>query len=158
MDFILRTGRDFQQTILSMSLSSARQEGKQKPLLKDISGGQVHMIKTLHRMENYRCDGISLKELAETLNVTPPSCSAMVDRLVDKGLLERIQDKDDRRKIHIRLSDKMRRELDHEERMMLENAEKLIERMSGDLLDRWYEIMVEVSATIKTGCMRKGKK
>jgi DNA-binding MarR family transcriptional regulator len=47
---------------------------------------------------------VSVKHLAERLQVSPPSASTMVDRLVEMGLLERQPNPNDRRSVLIRLS------------------------------------------------------
>lgn len=52
-----------------------------------------------------RKPGSSLAELAEHLGLTPPSASALVDGLVTKGVLLRVESPGDRRRVELRLSD-----------------------------------------------------
>src|SRR5512141_1148135 len=52
-----------------------------------------------------RKPGVSLAELAEHIGLTPPSTSALVDGLVSKGLLLRVEAAGDRRRVALRLSD-----------------------------------------------------
>ncbi len=48
--------------------------------------------------------GLSVKELAETLNVTPGAITQFVDVLVEKGLVTRKEDPSDRRILRIKLT------------------------------------------------------
>lgn len=50
--------------------------------------------------------GISLKNLAERMHMHPSAASIMVDKMVNKGLLERSENPEDRRTICIRISSK----------------------------------------------------
>ncbi len=49
---------------------------------------------------------ITIGELAERLQIRHHSAVGLVNRLEDQGLVERIQDEDDRRQVFIRLTDK----------------------------------------------------
>ena len=57
-----------------------------------------------------RHPGCSLSEMAEHLGMTLPACSALAERLVRAGLLERTTDPQERRRVQLRLtSDGMER-------------------------------------------------
>ena len=47
---------------------------------------------------------VTMKDVATWLNITPPSASVLIDTLVDKKLVTRIQSSKDRRTIHIVLN------------------------------------------------------
>jgi DNA-binding MarR family transcriptional regulator len=49
--------------------------------------------------------GIRISDLAHQLGVTPGTVSALVDRLVERGLVERRENPQDRRQHHCQLSD-----------------------------------------------------
>jgi DNA-binding MarR family transcriptional regulator len=51
-----------------------------------------------------RADGLTVHQLAETLNIATPTASGLVDRMADKGLLQRIGDETDRRVRHVHLT------------------------------------------------------
>jgi len=48
---------------------------------------------------------VTMKSIASWLNITPPSVSSLVDKLVSKKLLVRINKDNDRRTIHVKLGD-----------------------------------------------------
>jgi DNA-binding MarR family transcriptional regulator len=52
----------------------------------------------------YRRSGCSLRTLAVHLGVTPPTCSALVDRLVRRGVVSRTPSQSSRREIALRLT------------------------------------------------------
>ena len=52
----------------------------------------------------YRRSGCSLRALAVHLGVTPPTCSALVDRLVHRGVVSRTPSEASRREIALRLT------------------------------------------------------
>ena len=46
---------------------------------------------------------VTMKNIASWLHITPPSASALVDKLVRKKLLARVEKDDDRRTVHVML-------------------------------------------------------
>lgn len=60
---------------------------------------QLHVLSATARM-----DGLTVHQLAETLNIATPTASGLVDRLAEKGLLQRIGDETDRRVRHVHLT------------------------------------------------------
>ena len=53
-------------------------------------------------------DGIALRELADKTGLAPTTLTSMVDRMEKAGLVCRVPDKNDRRKILLSLTDKAR--------------------------------------------------
>jgi DNA-binding MarR family transcriptional regulator len=52
----------------------------------------------------YRRSGCSLRALAVHLGITPPTCSALVDRLVRRGVVSRTPSRASRREVALRLT------------------------------------------------------
>jgi DNA-binding MarR family transcriptional regulator len=52
-----------------------------------------------------RPDGVSVKDLAEKLSVTPGAVTQFIDALVEKGLVKREEDHNDRRLLRIKLTE-----------------------------------------------------
>jgi long-chain acyl-CoA synthetase len=75
----------------------------------DLSLPQYRVLSLLH-------DGSSASSaLAGRLAVSPPSITAVVDGLVVRGLVARSADPDDRRRVHLELTEEGRRLLDEAE-------------------------------------------
>lgn len=154
MEFILRTNKLLQQHLLTEAnrrLSGRKSaKGSHKRLLRDISGGQVHLIHTLERLLEFHPDGVSLNRLSEELGVSAASVSGMVNRLVDKGLIERRQSEQDRRQIRIFLSDAMQKEIELRKLKMRHGAMRIVSELDDEVVERWFEIMHEVAKKIST--------
>ena len=67
--------------------------------------GQTRVVRAVYLMTLDRPEGVSLRELAGYLNYSSCTASIMVDALVNRGVLDRRQATDDRRKVLIRLSE-----------------------------------------------------
>ncbi len=69
----------------------------------ELSMRQVFYLETIAQLEQP-----SFSQLAQATGVTRPSATAIVARLIDKGLVCKVQDKTDRRSFHIHLTEKGR--------------------------------------------------
>ena len=67
--------------------------------------GQTRVVRAVYLMTLDRPEGVSLRDLAAYLNYSSCTASIMVDALVTRGVLDRRQVTDDRRKVMIRLSE-----------------------------------------------------
>jgi len=65
----------------------------------DLTMRQLHVLSAVARIE-----GLTVHQLAETLDIATPTASGLVDRLVEKGLMERVGDETDRRVRHLHLT------------------------------------------------------
>jgi DNA-binding MarR family transcriptional regulator len=63
------------------------------------SPAQLHVMGVLHEV-----GPITVSHLASRLGISPPSTSAMVDRMVDGGLVERVRGEEDRRVVSVWLT------------------------------------------------------
>lgn len=63
------------------------------------SPAQLHVMGVLHEV-----GPITVSHLATRLGISPPSASAMVDRMVDGGLVERVRGEEDRRVVTVWLT------------------------------------------------------
>ena len=93
--YIFTNGKVIQDKIIRRhTMEMAR--GPYRNLYKTITMAQLYTI-----MSIYNKGEVSITELSALTNVSPPSASVMVDRLVDKGILERKHSQRDRRKVMV---------------------------------------------------------
>lgn len=74
-----------------------------------------------------RTDGLTVHQLAETLSIATPTASGLVDRLAEKGLLQRIGDEADRRVRHVHLTEAGQE--------MISQLDSAFDRMLDELMD-----------------------
>ena len=85
------------------------QSATQTELLLSLTGRQQKILKTVHALTASRPEGIPLKELAETLAISPGTTSEAVENMVRAGTLQRSVCASDRRAVRIRLSESGRK-------------------------------------------------
>lgn len=91
---------------------------------------------------------MTMKELAVALEVSPPSASVMVDRLVDLGLLRRQPSQSDRREVQISVSNEGARLVDEMEDQLLESIVEILEKVGPDCAKKWCEVYDRIRAVL----------
>jgi len=122
----------------------ARHHGKsiskiEKSRLKDLSISQFHAIMMIRKKTK-----VSLKELAAMQQISSPSASAMVNRLVKKGILKRSQSKSDRRKIEISLTENAMARHEKAEKAVFASFVDLIEKLGPGATSEWCNVLEKV--------------
>jgi DNA-binding MarR family transcriptional regulator len=77
--------------------------GVYKELLEELQSVTIHQLQTLGHLKG---GSLTMGELAKVLEVTESSATAVTDRLVRQGLVERQSDPNDRRVVRLSLSHK----------------------------------------------------
>ena len=90
----------------------------------------------------------SLKELAHTLVVSPSSLSVMINSLVEQGLVSRVTDPADRRRVVLRLSRQGEERFSEAESHVMERFQQFLLRMDqqdrhelNDATDKMLQVM-----------------
>ena len=95
-------------------------------------------------MGNYP-QGISLKSLADRMGMHPSAASIMVDKMVNKGFLERTENPNDRRTVCIRISDTGRQIISDARSLM----QKELERFATRLTEEEQSQLAAIAAKLK---------
>lgn len=109
---------------------------------------QQVMLKAVKVMTAEKPDGITLKELAESLSLTPGSTSEVVDTLVRKDALERNPNPNDRRAISIKLSERMEKLSEKGLKKQIEITEECISGMTDDEKSQFLKSIKEIQNKI----------
>ena len=91
---------------------------------------------------------MTISELASALQVSRPSVSSMVDRLVDMEMLRREHSEVDRREVKVSLSPEGESAAAAMENHMLESLVDLLERIGPEYARQWVEVYERVQ-----GCL-----
>ena len=71
----------------------------------DVSIRQHQTMSLVCRLTEDKPNGVTLKELAEAMKLAPATVSELVESLVRKNFLQRVQNPDDRRAVQITLTE-----------------------------------------------------
>lgn len=106
---------------------------------------QLRLVSTLY-LDGRR----SVGELAEMMHVRPPTVSGIIDRLIARGLVERMHDSDDRRVVYIELTEEGRGILGQLEEVGRPYLTEIFARMGEEKVRRFISILDEFTATAET--------
>lgn len=129
--------RQLQERVLVRSPRQAAKEVRHED--RDLS---VAQLTTLTVIRNY--PDLSLKDLAAATGVSSPSASAMVDKLVELGLVDRRPAAADRREIRITLTEAGEVAAGAFEGESLRTLIELLDRVGPETARKWTEVYTRV--------------
>ena len=88
---------------------------------------------------------LNLKEIAEITQVSPPSASAMVDKLVELGAITREPGKKDRREVRVSISDRGLKAVESLEQGMLTSLTEILEGIGPDNAKLWVSVYEKIA-------------
>ena len=140
---IMATGKLIRDRTLRLQSTGSRRAGKPPLPLDEMSIAQILAMMAVKDHEP-----ISITRLAALLAVSPPSASAMVERLVERGVLTREPDPEDRRRVQVRLSPEAKANYDRVHDVILQDFVSLVQRIGPDMTRKWCEVMLAVRAVM----------
>ena len=141
--FIFTTGRMVHDRVMRIYTSACLEEG-QTSRFGELSIHQMNMILMVRVRQ-----AVSVSELAGLLGVSPPSVSAMVDRLVERGLLTRTPCERDRRKVEIRVSPEAIEDIVRVEEMILGSFMELVDAVGPETTQKWCEVLQAIKQVLE---------
>jgi len=113
---------------------------------KDFGGFSFAQMRALNLV---RTKGpVSITELADLLNVSAPSASTMVERLVEKGVLARKPDPDDRRRVIVTVSPDMVAISEQIEKEIFASFVELVEKVGSEVADDWCRVTARIGEVL----------
>ena len=85
-----------------------------------------------------QCNGgeLPMGRLAELLGISVSNATGLIDRMEERGLIERVRPADDRRSVHVRPTPAGRRSAEAMELMKAETNEAVLDRLDERQLER----------------------
>lgn len=128
-------------------------------VINDYSFNELQVLKEVARYVSQHPEGgIRMSELSDNLGVNKSSVSQLVNRLEDRGLLERTSMRDDRRVVRVHLTAQGTELFEREKHNMLEFFTYVVERMGEEdademlrLVKKYYQVVLEYNDSIITG-------
>jgi DNA-binding MarR family transcriptional regulator len=143
--FIFTTGKLIRDRIFSIQASQMEAGGRNN-LGEELSVSQLHALHVIHDH-----GPATVSELAAALGVSPPSASAMVDRLVEKGLLSREPSRTDRRKVLVSISPEALKRINTIEETILQSFIDLVEKIGPKTAGMWCQVLRKVREVQEQG-------
>ena len=112
------------------------------PYAKGLEDLSVQQLQTLTVIRHHGT--VSITELASLMGVSPPSASAMVDRLVEKKLLTREPDPSDRRKVVVRVTPVFEGAAEQVEAGVMQTFVDLVEKIGPETAGQWCEVLARI--------------
>ena len=110
----------------------------------DLKHSETMMLFELGEIANKYPNGISISELSNYLNVTPPSITQVISGLEKKGMLERTMDTTDRRIIRVKLKDTGINFIEKNRRHMVASIQELVEYLGEEKSSQLASLIDEV--------------
>jgi MarR family transcriptional regulator, lower aerobic nicotinate degradation pathway regulator len=140
---IFDSGRTIHEMIIRIQVRCLA-EACRKGSFNELSVAQLQAVKTI------RCaKEVTISRLAELLEVSVPSASTMVDRLVEKGILIRERNHKDRRKVVVQISPEAVTDINKVESAILNTFEDIVRSIGLNNSRKWVEVLERVKEVIE---------
>jgi len=110
----------------------------------EVTPSQLQVVNIVRKRKQ-----VTITELANLLDVSVPSMSAMVDRLVKKNILKREMVLKDRRKVIVRLTPTVKNDFNRVEKTILSPICQLIDRIGPETATMWCNILNQLRESLE---------
>jgi DNA-binding MarR family transcriptional regulator len=141
--YIFDTGRTIHEMIIRIQVRCLA-EACEKEGFDELSISQLQAVKAVGREKE-----VTISRIAELLDVSPPSASVMVDRLVEKNILIRERCLEDRRKVVVHISPEAVEDINRVEAAILKTFEDIVRSIGLENSRKWFEVLERVKEVIE---------
>lgn len=124
---------------LSAEMGQVEERTKEQFNFSELTITQMHYLESINHLINP-----TITELAAEMNLTKPTVTNVVDKLIEKEFLKRIKSDEDRRITHLHLTEKgkqINRMHDQAHRTLAKTIKK---KLTVTELNIWIELLVKV--------------
>lgn len=126
---------------LSAYMGRMEEEAKEQYNLKELTLTQMHYLEMISELENP-----NLTELAVAMKLTKPTVTVLVDKLIEKEFIYKVQSDADRRSNHLHLTERgklINQMHDYAHRRMAEDMERKINTEEAIQLSELLEKIIK---------------
>jgi MarR family transcriptional regulator, organic hydroperoxide resistance regulator len=117
--------------------------GSQRLLQRSVSPGHLHLLSMLERH-----GGMPMSRIAELLDVSLSATTGIVDRLEERGLVDRARLADDRRVVFVQVTKQGRRMLEDVEVLRSEMIRSILARLTPERLNALAETLGDLRRAV----------
>jgi DNA-binding MarR family transcriptional regulator len=125
------------------AMSELKCIGSERLVRQGISMTQLHVMNMLERHGE-----MAMSRLAEMLDVSDSNATGLIDRIEERGFVERIRVPSDRRVVLVRITDRGREVMEEVETLREEMLERMLGRLDEDGLMRVAAGMADLREAI----------
>lgn len=131
---------DYRATIVAMKCAMS-----ERLVRLGISMAQLNILYTLHRSGE-----MPMRRLAEVLNVSDSNATGLVDRMEERGLIERTRVPEDRRVVRVRITQDGVRILDENDALTDDLMRDVLARLDPSQLETIAIAVADLRASLET--------
>lgn len=127
------------------ALGELRCVGSARLVRRGISMSHLHLMSMLERHGE-----LPMSRIADVLDISLSNATGLIDRMEERGLVERIRVKDDRRVVIVRVTDEGRRALADLELFRDEVVRRILDRLDDRQLARLRRAVADLETAIRS--------
>lgn len=133
------------------AMSELRCVGSERLLRFGVSMSQLHVMAMLDRHGE-----MPMSRLAEVMDISLSNATGIIDRMEERGFVERVRVPDDRRVVMVRIKDHGRRLLDEIEVLRAETLRGVLDRLDPGQLDGVARATADLRAALAEAAATPG--
>ena len=130
--------------LLGIVLHRVMKRAKSKYEEFDLNRSQASILFTLHQRSS-----MSQKELAESLNMTPPSITSAIRKMEQEGYIRRRQDESDQRVMRLALTEKGAACVENVKRVADEMHELIFQGMRPEEIMLFRRLLIQINENLE---------
>lgn len=135
--------RKLEEMIAKVSgyMGRMEEEAKEQYNFKELTLTQMHYLEMISELENP-----NLTELAAAMKLTKPTVTVLVDKLIEKELIYKVQSDADRRSTHLHLSERGKLINQMHEYAHRRIAEEIEKKINADEMNQLISLLEKIMA------------
>jgi len=128
---------------LSQNLGEMEELAREQLNIKELTTAQMHYLEIINEMSNP-----NVTELATEMQLTKPTVTVALDKLIQKGYVTKIQSDEDRRSSHLHLTKKGMQINQMHERAHTQFAELMQEALEPEELEKLTVLLEKLTKSL----------